>query len=70
MRKENNDNNLTLNELESIMISADCTCDVKFTANGKGYLFVKTFGGKKYCSRFLKNPRKAYDAFKAKKLFY
>ena len=66
----NNDNNLTLNELESIMNSTDCTCDVKFTANGKGYLFLKTFGGKKYCSRFLKNPYKVYDAFKAKKLFY
>lgn len=65
----NNDNNLTLNELESIMISADCTCEVRFTDNGKGYLFVKTFGGKKYCSRFLKNPRKVYNSFKDKKLF-
>ena len=62
--------NRTLNELESIMISGDCTCDVKFTANGRGYLFVKTFGGKKYCSRFLKNPYKVYDALKQKKLFY
>ena len=65
-----NNDDLTLNELESIMLSTDCTCDVKFTANGKGYLFVKTFGCKKYCSRFLKNPYKAYDAFKQKKLFY
>ena len=64
------DNNLTLAELGSIMVSYDCTCDVKFTANGKGYLFVKTFDGRKFCSRFLKNPYKAYDAFKAKKLFY
>lgn len=63
-------NNLTVNELESIMHSSDCTCDVKFTSNGKGYLFVKTFGGKKFCSRFLKNPRKVYDSLKAKKLFY
>ena len=63
-------NNLTLNDLESIMVSSDCTCDVKFTADGRGYLFVKTFDGRKFCSRFLKNPRKAYDALKAKKLFY
>lgn len=63
-------NNLTLAELESIMVSSDCTCDVKFTANGKGYLFVKTFDGRKFCSRFIKAPYKAYDAFKAKKLFY
>jgi len=63
-------NNLTLAELESIMVSSDCTCDVNFTANGKGYLFVKTFDGRKFCSRFLKDPYKAYDAFKDKKLFY
>lgn len=63
-------NNLTLAELESIMVSSDCTCDVKFTATGKGYLFVKTFDGRKFCSRFLKSPYKAYDEFKAKKLFY
>lgn len=62
--------NLTLNELESIMFSSDCTCDVRHTANDKGYLFVKTFDGRKFCSRILKNPYKAYDAFKAKKLFY
>lgn len=63
-------NNLPVYELESIMHSSDCTCDVKFTANGKGYLFVKTFGGKTYCSRFLKDPRKVYDRLKSKKLFY
>ena len=67
--KNYNSNNLPVYELESIMNSSDCTCDVKFTANGKGYLFVKTFGGKKFCSRFLKNPRKVYDRLKIKNLF-
>lgn len=62
--------NLTISEIESLMLSSDCTCDVMFTATGKGYLFVKTFGGQKYFSRFLKNPRKVYDVLKAKKLFY
>lgn len=63
-------NNLNINELESILISTDCTCDVIQTANGKSYLFVKTFDGRKFCSRFLKNPYKVYDSFKAKKLFF
>ena len=62
--------NLTINEIESILISFDCTIDVKFTITGKGYLFVKTFDGRKFYSRFLKNPRKVYDKLKNKYLIY
>lgn len=65
-----NYDNLKLDELANIMRSSDCTCTVCHTYNGKGYITVKTLDGREFFSRFIKNPYKVYDAFKAKKLFY
>lgn len=62
-------NNLKLDDLANIMKSSDCTCTVCHTYNGKGYITVKTFDGREFFSRFLQNPYKVYDSFKAKKLF-